>query len=721
MMKALDQFKPDAICIELPPEVLSSISLMSHSDTLCPVAFLLYNRKKPEHCYYLPMAEFSPEYQALKYASKNTIPIFPMDMPAGHMLLQSQFTPDKNIKLNPKQWSIVRDPLGYLAKLQGFEDSELWWNQFFESWTSETELFETIQNLMTELRKQSKGLDDEETLLREKFMRSQIRLCISKGFSKIAIVCGAWHGPVLTQEFILNTSKEKIRNLKTVDCNCTIIPWSYERLMLNRKYSAGIVSPAWNESLFTDPSSPVSHWLCKAAESFRNLGYQVSTSEVIDAETLARQLALLRGLPLVGVSELREALITIFGQGDPARIDLLHQQIFIGSKVGTVKHDSKTLPVISEFHACLQQYKLRNYWGVETHQKVELDLRKENAMARSRFLHKTKLMDLPWATEMQLEIKAQGNFHEHWSFNWSPELEVRLIQIGILGPTLNDAILRIISEKIRSRSSTLELLGQLFEHALKSGMVDLFAELTETIRDICIETDEVEHLASLIRPLLAGISYGNLHQIDTQKATTLIEMIMPRLIFHFAEQCVHISEDKAKKMLEVLHTIHSFFFHIKNNQLYDDWKIQLNHLLQDNRCHPVIRGRACHMSLEEKWIDDESLYSLLISECSASVAAAQTASWIEGFLLGGTAFYLIQENLLKILDGWLMNLDDSEFKSILPLLRRSFSKIAYSETIRIQSKLKLTEHGSSKAALINWKLQNNLLEIIKSNPSLFQS
>ena len=67
--------------------------------------------------------------------------------------------------------------------------------------------------------------------------------------------------------------------------------------------------------------------------------------------------------------------------------------------------------------------------------------------------------------------------------------------------------------------------------------------------------------------------------------------------------------------------------------------------------------------------------------------ASKSAQWLEGFLFQSTAFYLLQDNIIQVLDEWLKQLEELEFKTTLPLLRRIFSQLPDSERIRIKTKI----------------------------------
>ncbi|MBK9270119.1 MAG: hypothetical protein IPM48_00855 [Saprospiraceae bacterium] len=710
MMMALEQIKPDALCIELPKEVEQILHQLSESGNECPLAFLLYEEAQANNCYYLPFAEFSPEYQAILFGLKHHIPVFAMDLPAKYALANRSFGTNDSKNLTLEQKNMIRDPLGYLASMQGYKDSEIWWSKYFEHWTEHSGLFDMIQQLMCELRHKSNHLDDAETLIREKFMRDQIRKCLAQGYKKIAVICGAWHGPVLTMDHIHQSSHEKPPTLKSVNTSCTLIPWSYQRLVLNREYSAGVKSPAWNESLFLHPDSALSDWLTKAAWEFRKFGYSIGTSEIIDAEKLAYQLTLLRGLSKPGIQELEETLICIFGQADPGKIQLLSEKIFVGSKIGKLHTDQSKLPFVKEFKSQIKSLGLLGYWEQENEKTLQLDLRKPKHLEKSRFIHKCFLLELNWAIPVSLDFVAQGNFHEHWNFAWSPELEVDLIHKAILGNSMDELASRLLVDFIQSKDVSLAKLGMLMEHALKAGMDQLITGISQKIHALCIDIEDVMELSKLLRPLLAGLSYGSLHNYHVENTRQLIEFILPRLVFNFGHQCIGIQDEKARSLMQTMLTIHSSFYHCQMEELKAEWKEQVKKFSAQISVHPIIRGKGINLCLDEQWISDQEYGDRLIMECGDAHSPNNTALWLEGFLLSGSAFYLNKDEMIFTLDNWLRQLSDEQFKTVLPLLRRSFSQISYGELIRIKSKINQGNKNLQSLHLYQWVWREDLIK-----------
>ena len=85
-MSALEEFQPDCILIEGPPEGNSLLPLVTEPGMVPPVALLVYAQDNPRLACYYPFAEFSPEWQAMKYAVSKGICCRFIDLPQSHWL-----------------------------------------------------------------------------------------------------------------------------------------------------------------------------------------------------------------------------------------------------------------------------------------------------------------------------------------------------------------------------------------------------------------------------------------------------------------------------------------------------------------------------------------------------------------------------------------------------------------------------------------------------------
>ena len=124
---------------------------------------------------------------------------------------------------------------------------------------------------MTSLRDANKDHTSPNTLLREAWMRKTLRLAIKEGAKKIAVVCGAWHSPALHQLDAYKAADDNrlLKGLKKIKIQSTWIPWTYQRLVNQKGYGAGVTSPAWYQLLFQTPDEAVLRWMSKLGRLFR--------------------------------------------------------------------------------------------------------------------------------------------------------------------------------------------------------------------------------------------------------------------------------------------------------------------------------------------------------------------------------------------------------------------------------------------------------------------
>ncbi len=687
LLAALESFKPESLAIELPMDSEPLLKALFHTNHKPPVAFLYYEEKQAEHAIYLPLAEFSPEYQALKYAAQHRIPVHCMDLPSSVSLCSENFRGDPSGDLNAEQKRMIADPIAYLARQAGFKDSERWWENYFEQWTDHEQLFTVIQELMRNLRERSKGLDDRETLLREQHMRHVLRKVYRKGYSKLAVICGAWHGPVLEVEMVKDKKEASPVIQKEKQTNSCIIPWTYRHLRSSPSYTAGVPAPLWHEYLFADSQRAASSFLSRAAQTLRKEGWEVATSSVIDASILAEQLAILRELPTPGVDELMESMRVSFEKSAGILIDDFDDKLLCGDVTGMIELSLQSLPFVVEFHVRLKHLRLNRFWKEAHNEQLHLDLRKSNHLENSKFLHFSRLIELPWAYEESSELKSLGNFHEYWNFQWHPDLEISLVRIAMYGTTLQMAAVRYVGNHLHKIKS-LEQLSKLLESTLKADVPELLNPIGTRIDEVLLDDQDVVQLCAMITPLVNSMDYGSLHKMDVSCIKIILDRLIPRVVLIFPERSKQVDDEKGKALMRAMLYVHDYFTHRAEDSNYDLWKEQLHGMSYDSMVHPVIRGKVWSILLEEKWVDTEAFILAIEKEFSLDRDIPQAANWFEGFLHNPSLIYYLEERVLFCLDQWLCNQEQEHFHKHLPLLRRVFATIPAGERQRIFTRLK---------------------------------
>ena len=306
LLQALEALQPDCLLVEGPPEGEALLPMLQSADLRPPVAMLVYMQDVPSHAAFYPFAEFSPEWQALKWASQKGVATRFIDLPQTHAMAiefarrdalkkaveetegaggeQEEAGADDEPLAEPAAQEAEgdaadaneigaddavealqsavqehhRDPLDWLAHAAGFEDGESWWNRLVEERGDSEALFESINEAMTAVRSEL-AKDGEHwrgqayvqrEALREAHMRQCIREATKAGYQRIAVVCGAWHVPALQQSVTAKADGALLKGLPKAKVMATWAPWTYRNLASSSGYGAGVTSPGWYEHLW---------------------------------------------------------------------------------------------------------------------------------------------------------------------------------------------------------------------------------------------------------------------------------------------------------------------------------------------------------------------------------------------------------------------------------------------------------------------------------------
>lgn len=135
---ALEEFEPDMVLIEGPADADPLVTHIAADTMAPPVALLGYVADEPARAAFWPYAEFSPEWQALRYAVGNGVPVRFCDLPTTSVLAI-------------EDTGGGRDALAELAAAGGYDDAERWWDAIVES-STDAGTFPAITEAMAALR-----------------------------------------------------------------------------------------------------------------------------------------------------------------------------------------------------------------------------------------------------------------------------------------------------------------------------------------------------------------------------------------------------------------------------------------------------------------------------------------------------------------------------------------------------------------------------------------
>lgn len=132
LVEALDALKPVAVLIEGPSDASELLPMLADPDMVTPVALLTYAEDNPANASFFPFAEYSPEYQAARWAVRHGATLRFIDLPASDRLgvAASEIAEETATKADDDP--ISYDPIGALATAAGYDDGESWWSDVME-------------------------------------------------------------------------------------------------------------------------------------------------------------------------------------------------------------------------------------------------------------------------------------------------------------------------------------------------------------------------------------------------------------------------------------------------------------------------------------------------------------------------------------------------------------------------------------------------------------
>lgn len=706
---ALEAWRPDVVVVEGPTDAEDALQLARREELRPPVALLIYAADEPSDASYYPFAEFSPEWQAIRWAHAAGVPVRLMDLPQTHQIAirrkekakilakveseaqmnarGSATTAATEVETSPSYtppseedpaWRT--DPLALLAEAAGYKDHELWWEHQIERRKDPTDLFTAIVEAMRVVRGEIPG-GSERDLMREAHMRRTIRAVRREKFERVAVVCGAWHAPVLDDDALdgkregcrTSDDESRLRGLEKVKTITTWIPWTNSRLTYRSGYGAGINSPGWYAHLWHAPASAAMHWLATAARLLREADLDASSASVIEAVRLSDALAAMRDLRSPGLAELNEAILSVYCHGESAPLRLIRDRLEIGTAMGEVPDDVPAVPLLQDLARLQKSLRLKASAEIVP---LDLDLRKESDLERSRLLRRLNLLGVDWG-KMARSDRRTSTFHEVWRLSWEPEFAVRMIEASVWGNTIVTAA---SAKTVHEAESALELARviELLDDALKSGLNSVIDRLVGVLHMRAAVAADVRQLMDAMLPLARLARYGDVRGTQAEHVEPLLVGLFERASVGLRAACTSLDEEAAQRILAAMTNTTQALDLLGRDDLNIEWCDRLAVLVESD-VSALVRGWCCRTLLERNRLSSDDVARIAGREMSRVLPPAECALWATGLLRGSGLVLLHLEGIWIAFDRWLAGFSAEEFQDVLPLVRRAFSDFAPAE------------------------------------------
>ena len=718
LVAALVDYQPDAVLIEGPADADPLLGWVLADGMTPPLALLGYAADRPQTAAFWPYAVFSPEWQAMRYALQRGVEVAFCDLPAAAMLSRwpHQVTHDESdddLELTEQEPAEglrpislqQHDPLAVLARAAGYDDPERWWDDLVESRLDSSSPFPLITDAMAELRMimGQDGRYAEREARREAYMRQQIRAALKRGRERVAVVCGAWHAPLL--RWPLPPASGDVRTLRGMPRRkiiLTWVPWTHQRLASAAGYGAGVASPGWYHHLWIAPDRPIVRWLTKVAQALRTRDLPVSSAHVIEAVRLAETLAGLRGRPLAGLTEVTEATRAVLCDGDELALRYITDHLVVGQALGSVNEGVPTVPLEADLVRTCRTLRVRREAQVRFH---DLDLRRPIDQARSQLFHRLRLLGLGWIVPAESGVQSQGTFRETWESRWEPEYSVAIVEASVWGTTVESAATARV-QKIIDEGSLAELT-QAVERCLLAGLPRALDGLLATLTDKAALDADVVHLMDALPALARAQRYGDVRQTDTPALGKVSEVLVVRICAGLPKAVASLDATNAATMRRRIDDVHAAIGLLAESagdaidmrsgrriaeppthpDVRSRWLDTLAAMIDRSDVHGLLLGRIVRLLLDADRLTDVPVR--LARALSAGVPAADKAAWVDGFFSDGALLLIHDAELRRLLDEWVSQLDEAQFVDLLPLLRRTFGTFAPAERRAIAERIAL--------------------------------
>ncbi|MEU5879124.1 DUF5682 family protein [Spirillospora sp. NPDC047279] len=577
------------------------------------------------------------------------------------------------------------DPLGWLARVAGYDDAERWWDDVVEHRDGGPSPFPAIAEAMTELREQVAALPEEAAAglpsgylrreaQREAHMRRTLRRTLKEGYERVAVVCGAWHVPALLEKVPSSKDDQTLRGLPKAKIAMTWVPWTHGRLANRSGYGAGVRSPGWYHHLFSASDRPIERWLIDAARVLREEDLHVSSAHVIEAVRLAETLAALRGRPLAGLDEVTEATRAVLCEGADLPVELIQRRMVVGERLGAVPERTPMVPLQRDLQAEQRRLRLK---PAALDKEQDLDLRKPTDLERSRLLHRLRLLNVDWGVPAEgVGRTSKGTFRETWTLMWRPEFDVELIEASAWGTTVHGAA-TARAKAMAAQSDGLAELTSVAERCLLADLGGALPTVMRTLADRAAVDTDVAHLMSALPSLVRALRYGDVRGTGTGPLQSVVDTLVVRICVGLPPAVAGLDDGAARELLGHVDAVHGGLALLASDVHLDRWRRTLRALVDRRDLHGLLEGRLTRLLQDAGLLHD--VPDRMARAVSVGTPPDRAAAWIEGFLSGGGLILVHDEELLRLVDGWVTGLTGDSFTDVLPLLRRTFGAYATAE------------------------------------------
>lgn len=686
LTRFLAEFRPKAVLIEGPSDAGAElIEALADAETRPPVAILGYRTDGTPGSALWPFADYSPEFAALRWASRAKARVEFIDVPTGVALAR-----DAQEGKGAEPGAVTAESLDIheaCAAAAGHRSFEEFWEAGFEGPEHDEPGFRGAITSYASLLRDDGDRDFHRA--RDAFMARRVRELIESGVSadRVLVVAGAAHTAAFEAGDVDPALEASLP--AAVPSACTLVPFSFPRLAEQLGYGAGNRAPMYYQRAHQagcDFRSATLETLIGFSEHLRMRGFSASLADVIEAYRLAVALAAHRGKSAPGLDEVRESAAATLCRGESRHLDEFLWPGVIGRSVGQVASRIGRNSLQEEFW---REVRTRRLPETDAPERFSLRLNNDVEVGASVFLHRLRIAEVPYATWTGAGGKsapeeagghaALSRAREAWEAQWTPATDVTLVEKIVFGDSLQSVATKILEERLGKATAVGSAADVLLESVVAACPQTTSSALTECER-LASDDDDLPSLARACRALSGLVAYGTSRAASAagdEAVAALCRKTYDRAVLRVAAACTG-NDEAVAPALEALRTLHDIAL---SQPLVDKalWLDAARDLAGSYAVNPGASGLACGLLYLAQVFTDADVAAAVGQRLSNAYDPANAASFLSGFLEVNALVLVRSRPVVQALDAFIAGIPADRFRLILPVLRRAMGGLGQTE------------------------------------------
>lgn len=727
--RLIEEVMPVAVLVEGPEDATAHIPHIVHADTAPPLTiFSVYVDRKdrfglngtlspdPEvparYRSWWPMTVFCPEYAALRAGAEVGAELLFVDLPVPGRIPFTHARTRQRTEVVDDHHLATSAYFGALQRKQRRRDFEEFWRANFERGALTGEAFRRAVLTFAWCARyaaaepgappaEGSRLDVDGTHVRECHMRWHIDRVLKRyEAGRVVVVTGAYHSVALPFTRGRKAKFKLDRDLETM-----LSPYSYSALarLYHMARTPGYEHAIWDAMEAAEPrpyDSAAQRTLVEVMRRARERGEAVSTADAVGAWQAARRLAELRRNDEVTVHDLLDACQMGFVKGDRAlagpAIVQAAQAVLVGRRHGYLTPEAGVLPLIGDFHARAKSHRL-DLSGAQ--KSVRLDLHKQlKHRQKSAFLHRCRHLDIPMFGDLDGEgtplkgpdpITGEGMhlITETWAVRWRETVDDRLVELAAEGATVAEAATARLRGALPAARGDAAATTALLLRCAQMRLVDAFDELLGAVDAAVVDDARFTHLVDALDDFVLLFAYRD--AIATRGLDRLITTIGAVWLkaITVLPGLRHIDADALPPVLERMLTLSRIAVTFEVAEFDTVLLVDaLARMASDDGTAPALRG-AAHGILHGFGAARERQIAAALSGYLRGLRPTEGGAYLDGLFQASRSVFMRSPRLLRAVHEAIGALDWETFKTVLPDLRRAFTRFIPGELDRISQRV----------------------------------